>query len=169
MVRLLGAVMVAAGTAAVGFRAAAGLSSRARALDGMAQGLLLLEQELEWDGPPLPLLMERLGERCREPARGLFQDCCRALDRLEREPFSQAWAGLVQGRGELGAAGQEALLPLGDILGRCGLEEQKRAVAGVRLRLEELVRRTEEERLRQGKVYQALGLSGGAFLVILLL
>ena len=38
-----------------------------------------------------------------------------------------------------------------------------------RKRLTELVRRTEEERRRQGKVYQVLGLSGGAFLIILLL
>ena len=39
----------------------------------------------------------------------------------------------------------------------------------LRRRLEELAGRTDGERRRLGKVYQALGLSGGAFLVILLL
>ena len=167
--RLLGAVLVAAGAAWLGFRAAAALSLRAGALEEMAQGLALLEQELELDGPPLPQLMDRLAEETRGPARALFRDCRQALDRLELEPFSQAWEGLVRARGELGREGQAALLPLGETLGRCGCEEQRRAAARVRTRRTELARRTEEERRRQGKVYQVLGLSGGAFLFILLL
>ena len=169
MMRLLGAALVAAGAAWLGFRAAAALSLRARALEEMAQGLALLEQELELDGPPLPQLMERLGEETRGPAKALFRDCRQALDRLEREPFSQAWERLVRAREELGREGRAALLPLGEPLGRCGCEEQQRAVNRVRQRLTELARRTEEERRRQGKVYQVLGLSGGAFLIILLL
>ena len=169
MMRLLGAALVAAGAAWLGFRAAGTLRLRARALEEMAQGLALLEQELEWDGPPLPRLMEELEGRCRGPARALFRDCRRALDELERESLSDAWAELVGARGELGREGQAALLPLRDTLGRCGCEEQRRAAARVRTRLEELARRTEEEQRRQGKVYQVLGLSGGAFLIILLL
>ena len=165
----MGAALVAAGASWLGFRAAAALNHRARALEEMAQGLALLEQELELDGPPLPQLMERLAEGSRGPARALFRDCRQALDRLEEEPFPQAWHRLVRARDELGRAGQETLMPLGDTLGRCGCEEQRRAAARVRIRLEELVQRTEEDRRRQGKVYQVLGLSGGAFLVILLL
>ena len=169
MMRLLGAALVAAGASWLGFRAAAALNHRARALEEMAQGLALLEQELELDGPPLPQLMERLAEGSRGPARALFRDCRRALDELERESLSDAWEELVGARGELGREGQGALLPLGETPGRCGCEEQRRAAARVRLRLEELVHRTEEDRRRQGKVYQVLGLSGGAFLIILLL
>ena len=169
MVRLLGAALVAAGAAWLGFRAAAALSTRARALEEMAQGLALLEQELELDGPPLPQLMERLEGGTRGPAKALFRDCRRALDELERESFSQAWERLVRSREELGREGRGALLSLGETLGRCDCGEQRRAVSRVRKRLTELARRTEEERRRQGKVYQVLGLSGGAFLIILLL
>ena len=135
----------------------------------LTKQIALLEQELELDGPPLPQLMERLAEGSRGPARALFRDCRRALDELERESLSDAWEELVGARGELGREGQGALLPLGETLGRCGCKEQRRAAARVRIRLEELVRRTEEDRRRQGKVYQVLGLSGGAFLIILLL
>ena len=169
MMRLVGAALVAAGTAWLGFRAAAALGSRVRALEDMTQGLVLLEQELELDGPPLPELMERLARSGRGPAQALFRDCRQALDRLEEEPFPQAWHRLVRARDELGRAGQETLMPLGDTLGRCGCEDQRKAAACVRLRLAELARQAEEERRRQSKVYQVLGLSGGAFLVILLL
>ena len=82
MMRLVGAALVAAGTAWLGFRAAAALGCRVRALEDMAQGLVLLEQELELDGPPLPQLMERLEGETRGPAKALFRDCRRALDEL---------------------------------------------------------------------------------------
>lgn len=169
MIRLLGATMVATGAAWMGFRASANLKSRTRALEEMAQGLALLEQELELDAPALPQLMERLIPRSCGPAKTMFQDCRQALERLGEEDFSLAWRRLTGKREELGQAGQQALLPLGDVLGRCACADQRQGVEAVRHHLEALVVRTEEECRSQGKVYQALGLSGGVFLVILLL
>lgn len=169
MLRLLGTVLVAAGCAWIGFRAAAALREQERALQDMDNGLALLEQELELDGPPLPQLMDRLLPRCRGAARELFQGCQQALERLEEESLSQSWRRLVEQRRELGPEGRQCLLSLGDTLGRCGCQEQRQAVAGVRCRLARLNARTEEERRRREKIYQLLGVSGGAFLVILLL
>ncbi|MGE4277140.1 MAG: stage III sporulation protein AB [Lawsonibacter sp.] len=168
MIRLFGAVLVAAGTAWLGVRASAALRDRVRALEDMAEGLALLEQELELDAPALPQLMERLAARVQGPARLLFQDCRRALDHLEEESFSMAWRRLTANREELGEDGQQALFPLGDTLGRCGCQEQRKAVDCVRHRLKELAEQAEEVHRRQGKVYQILGVSGGAFLIILL-
>lgn len=167
--RLLGAALVAAGTAWLGFRASAELRGRVRALENMAEGLALLERELELDAPALPQLMDRLAARVQGPAGALFQDCRRALDHLEEESFSLAWRRLAAEREELGDDGRQALLPLGDTLGRCDCQEQGKAVDCVRRRLEELARRAEEVHRSQGTVYQALGCSGGAFLLILLL
>ena len=169
MIRLVGAVLVAAGCAWGGFRAADGLRGRVRALEEMGRGLALLEQELELDSPPLPQLMDRLVPRCRGPARELFQGCRGALGRLEEESFSSAWRRLVGELEGLGPEGRSCLLPLGDTLGRCGSEEQRQAVSLVGRRLAEAAARAEEDRRRMGRVYQTLGLSGGAFLVILLL
>ena len=76
---------------------------------------------------------------------------------------------LVSGCVSLGGEGQAVLAPLGDALGRYDGERQREALAAVRRRLEELAARLEEDSRRRGRVYQALGLSGGAFLVILLL
>lgn len=169
MTRLIGAALVAAGGAALGFQAAAGLRGRARALEEMAEGLALLERELELNAPPLSRLLARAETRGRGPARALFQGCLRGLEELDREDFSTLWRRLVGERTELLHEGQAVLAPLGDTLGRYDADRQREALSAVRRRLEALAARAEEDSRRQGRVYQALGLSGGAFLVILLL
>ena len=169
MIRLIGAALVAAGGAWVGFLAAAELRSRVRAVRQMAEGLALLERELELNAPPLSRLLACGAARSRGPAEALFRECLRGLNNLDREDFSTLWRRLVSGCVSLGSEGQAVLAPLGDALGRYDEERQREALAAVRRRLEELSARLEEDSRRRGRVYQALGLSGGAFLVILLL
>ncbi len=169
MIRLIGAVLVAAGAAWLGFQAAEELRRRSRAVSQMARGLALLERELELSAPPLPKLLERAAQRSAGPARILFEGCREGMERLDQEEFASLWSRLTAQRGELGAEGQALLVPLGDVLGRYGGQAQIQALAAVRRQLEELAARGEEERRRRGRVYQALGLSGGAFFVILLL
>lgn len=169
MIRLIGAALVAAGGAWVGFLAAAELRSRVRAVRQMAEGLALLERELELSAPPLCQLLERGAALSQGPAQELFRGCAQGLDSLDQERFSTLWRRLASSCGALGPEGQAILLPLGDTLGRYGEDRQQEALAAARRRLEELASRLEENSRRQGRVYQALGLSGGAFLVILLL
>lgn len=169
MVRLIGAVLVAAGAAWMGFQAAGGLRGQVRELRQMAGGLALLEGELELNAPPLSQLLAR-GAACSEgAAREVFQGCAAGLDRLDREGFASLWRRQVALRTELGPEGQAALVPLGDMLGRYGEERQRECLSAVRRRLEETADRLEAEGRSRVRVYEALGLSGGAFLVILLL
>ena len=169
MVRLLGAALVAAGGACLGLQTAAGLRRRGRAVRQAEAGLALLEGELELNAPPLAWLLERGAARSEGPARALFEGCARGLDSLDREDFSALWRRLVAEQEDLTAEGQAVLAPLGDTLGRYEAERQREALSAARRRLEELAGRLEADSRRQGRVYQALGLSGGAFLVILLL
>ena len=169
MLRMMGVVLVAAGGAWLGFQAAAGLHSRVRALRELCAALALMEGELELNAPPLSRLLALGAGHSQGPAGALFQDCLRGLDRLDRESFSQLWRRLVEERSELGAEGQALLAPLGDALGRYDARRQQEALSAARGRLEQLCARLEADSRRQGRVYQALGLSGGAFLVILLL
>ena len=169
MVRLMGAILIAAGSAWLGFGAAGKLGARVRALEELAEGLDRMARELELDQPPLEQLLERLLPSSRGAARTLFAGCREALERLEEEPFARAWERLVESEPLLNKEGQACLLPLGQVLGRCGWEEEQRVLDCAARRLEQEAGRAREERLRMGRVYQVLGVSGGAFLVILLL
>lgn len=169
MMRLIGAALVASGCAWLGFQAAAELRRRVRILRGLGEGLAVLERELELTAPPLPQLLERAAAHSTGPARQLFQGCGQQLPRLEEERFSALWRGQVGRLKGLNQEGRAVLDALGDILGRYDSQAQREGVAAARRRLEQLADQEESERRRRGRVYQALGLSGGAFLVILLL
>ena len=169
MVHVLGAALAAAGAAWLGFRGAAALSAQVRDLRDLEAALALLAQELALDAPPLPALLERLIPRSRGPAVRLFRRCRAALSRLAEEDFPSAWTSAVEELDGLPPEAKDSLLPLGAALGRCGWEDQRRAAEAVRARISELAARAGEDSRRRGRVCRALGLSGGAFLVILLL
>ena len=168
MIRMLGAVCLAAGPVWLGMSSAAELAHRERALGALCAGLELMERELALRLTPLPQLMEELAHRTEEPARRLFSACRRALDGLERETFAHAWRRLTD-QLPVSPEAKRALYPLGEVLGRYDGRGQQAAIAGARRELEGLRARAGEERLRLGKVYGALGVTAGAFLVILLL
>ena len=194
MMRLMGAVLVAFGAAWLGLTAAAELGRKVRRLEQLSIGLELLERELWERGSPLPQVLEELSLRTGEPASTLFAQCAAACGRLDREPFPDAWRRLVTELEGLTPEGRAALLPLGAVALAEGTnvriidastahrtapgwvygfpelkKGQREAIAQARSALERERERAEGEKLRMGRVYQALGLSGGAFLVILLL
>ena len=169
MMRLMGAVLVAFGAAWLGLTAAAELGRKVRRLEQLSIGLELLERGLWERGSPLPQVLEELSLRTGEPASTLFAQCAAACGRLDWEPFPAAWRRLVTELEGLAPEGRAALLPLGEVLGRYEAQGQREAIAQARSALDRERERAEGEKLRMGRVYQALGLSGGAFLVILLL
>lgn len=168
MVRVMGAVMVAAGGAWLGFQAAEGLRRQVRELRRMSAGLAVLEGELELNAPPLSQLLERGAKRSAGSARELFRTCAQGMERLEGD-FSSLWRSQVEAHWELGAEGREALAALGNVLGRYEVPRQRQALSAVRRQLEELAGRLEQDSRGRSRVYEALGISGGAFLIILLL
>lgn len=169
MLRALGAVLIAAGGAWMGFRTADELRRRERALEDMVSGLTLLEQELGLGGLPLGPMFRALSEQVKGPAKTLFAVCGTELLRTDRPAFPVIWSKLVQELPGLDQEARRTLSLLGETLGRCDGRSQQQAVAAIRKQLEEQRRRAGENRRRQGRVYQILGLTGGAFLVILLM
>lgn len=169
MLKLLGAIMAAAGCTGLGVTRDRQLREGVRTLDQLIRGLALLEGELALRGLPLPQLMEGLAQRCNGAAGRLFAACARGLDDPERTAFSQVWAGEVDGLEGLSPEGRDLLRPLGQYLGRYETARQCGAVEETRKQLALLREREGENCRRMGRVYQALGVTGGAFLMILLL
>lgn len=169
MVKLLGSVLVASAAAYLGFRAAAGFRARVRGLDELAAGLRLMEQELELAAPELEELMRRLSLHTRGAAKVLFSSYARSLEKLDRELPGQLWERCVTDLEGVSPAGKNCLAPLGEILGRYDSREQRACVAAVRVRLEHLREEENSQCREKCRVCQTIGLSGGAFLIVLLL
>ena len=170
MIRLLGAVLLTCGGAAIGFSAAAALTRRARGLRAVLGALELLERELSFRLTPLPDLLARLAQLAAPPASGFFAACREGLDQLGEQSMAQIWAAALARRPmDLAPEDKNILLELGGVLGRYDGPGQREALGEIRARLLCQAERAEEESRRMGRVYGALGLSAGSFLVIVLL
>lgn len=169
MKRLLGICMLAGCAAWTGFRAARDLRRRERTLGELEQGLALLSRELGLSAPPMNELLAKLADQSAGAARTLFLEAGKALEQLDVRSFSEGWAIVVQNLPDLQRDSREVLAELGRVLGSYGGGEQRQALDAARKELGRLREAARAEWRRMGRVYQAMGLSGGAFFLILLL
>lgn len=169
MIKLLGCVLIAASALRLGFSAAGELRRRVRVLEELCEGLGLMEQELELAAPELGELMERLRRRTRGAYRRLSSGFGDSLSRLGEKSVGELWRECVEQVSDLSDEGKMLLSSLGECLGRFDAREQRECVAAVRGRLERLREREEVTCREKCRLCHALTLSGGAFLVILLL
>lgn len=169
MIKLLGSVLIAGAAAWLGLTASLHLRRRVRALDEIAGALLLLEQELELSAPDLEHLALRVSRSSRGAGRTLFARFGASLQHLGAYTAAQLWERAVEQQEELALEGRRRLLLLGECLGRFDSREQRACVCAVRARLEQLRQQEEGECRARCRTCHALCLSGGAFLVILLI
>lgn len=165
---LLGSGLIGAGSVWIGLQKRRRLRGRVRALEQMQEGLALLCQELEWDAPPLPELMGRLRDHSRGTARDLFSECEQALKRLDTQSFSDAWEEILGRLEELGEDARHLQL-LAGVLGRGDCAQQRRGAECCRAQILQALERARERERCLGRLCQLVSVSGGAFLIILLL
>lgn len=168
MLRLAGAVLVAAGGAWLGFSAAGELRRRERTLRALLGALDWMERELSFRLAPMPELLGGAALRTDGPVSDFFAHCRDGLDGLGEKTLALLWR---EGLGHLGLDERAAvaLEELGDALGRCDGEGQVRAVGRARAELDRALDQAREDRKDIGRMYRVLGVSAGAVLVILLL
>ena len=168
VIKLLGCTCVAAAAACLGLRAAARLRGQVRALDELATGLELLEQELDLHAPELEVLMRDLSGRTWGAAKQLFSSFAEML-KSEEGAVSENWERCVSDLEWVIQEGKVCLYGLGEVLGRYDCREQRDCVAAVRRRLESVREAERAQCQNRCRTCQTVGLSGGAFLIILLL
>lgn len=170
MLKLLGAVLLMGGASAIGFSAAAHLRARVNCLRSLERTLEFMERELAFRLTPVPALFSSLARSAQEPASTFYKLCVKGLENLGEKPLNVLWGEALE-YAKLPLQDDEArtLAELGDVLGQYDGEGQREALALTRERLTHFLERAEEERGRMEKVYCALGLSSGAFLLLVLL
>ena len=170
MLKLIGAFLLTGGGLILGLAPAGTISRRLEALAGWRTALELWEGELAFRLPDLPQLFGALSRRTAGPAGEALAAVGAGLRSLGERTFEEIWVGaLLENAGPLDGEDLEPLLALGQVLSRCGWEDQRQGVERARQRLEERMTALRRELTGKGKAWAALGFSLGAFLTILLL
>lgn len=170
MIRLLGAVLLAGGAALLGIAAAHRTKSRVYDLQMLTEGLQSILRELSYRLAPLPELLCSAKEQTDERVQLFFSLCAQGAEHLNGRSFQEIWEQAAEAsQMHLEREDWLCLQPLGSVLGRYDCENQRQALDASLSRLEERCREAAEQSQTLGKLYRVLGLTAGAFLIILLL
>lgn len=170
MIRLIGALLTAAGGAFWGFAAARRLRRRARVLRQLAGAMEQMEREISFRLTPMPELMEELAAAYPPPVGTLFANCRRGLEDLGERSLAEIWrTALADTDLDLEGRGAAVLDELGEVLGRFEESSLRAALARAGAQLTREAELAREEAENRGRMYQTLGLASGGLVVILLL
>lgn len=168
MIRLVGAVLLSGGAAALGFGAVRHLERRVRDLNMLSAGLAVMKRELSWKLTSLPELLTRASQETKGQVSDFFRLCSIGARHLNGRPFRQIWEqGMESVRLQIEPEDLAVLQQVGGVLGRYDGEHQRQALEEAIARMDERRRAAADRRNRMGRVYGTLGLTAGAFLVIL--
>lgn len=166
--KTVGCILLLGASGWFGLGAVWGLKARAAQLAALLGALEEMERELSCRLTPMPELLGRLA-RTTGPVGEFFALCAEGLDRLGERSFAQLWNRALEAAGlSLEEEDLRPLAELGGSLGRYDGASQCAALQQAHGRLEERLRDAEERRERLGRVYGALSLAAGTFLIILL-
>lgn len=159
--RLLGAVLLVAGCAGVGWRRTRALREQVTALEDMVAALDLLRGEILTNRTPLPEVAGELARSGPGSVRGVFAAVYAGLRCPGGRGFPELWRrSLAQCRALEGEAAG-ALERLGTKLGRFAAPEQAAAIDRCIARLERELAESREKLRRDGRLGPALGAAAG--------
>ena len=166
--KALGCALLLGASGWFGLGAVWGLKARTDQLRAFLGALEEMERELSCRLAPMPELLEHLA-RTPGPVGAFFALCAGELDLLGERSFSLLWDRALDAADlSLDEEDRRPLLELGGSLGRYDCASQCAAIGQARARLEIRLGAAEERRERLSRVYGALSLAAGTFLIILL-
>ena len=170
MLRLVGAGMLLAASAALGLSAAGELTARVRDLEQLILAIKSMEWELHSKRSLLPEVLRRTMSCMTGNVKEFYLLCISRLERKEGVPFSQIWEQAAEAAPlHLNDTDRALLLEVGRILGRSDADSQCIALKETRERLTRALEDAREEKNRMGRVYGMLGITAGSFLAIILI
>lgn len=171
MIKIIGAVLLIAGTAAWGLSGVIRLRNRAKNLSALCYAVGAMRSEICDRLTPTPEVLEMLSGEAQYPANLLFNNASERMMSIGTQPFSVIWRGAVENTPELLLNGGEAevLCELGLFLGRYNVEEQRSAFDHAERRLEEMTHKAEAVRDTNSRMHAFLGVAAGIFAVVILI
>lgn len=170
MIRMFGALLLAAGAILLGCAADRHLKRRVVELQDLIQGLSTILRELEYRAAPLPDLLGVAAVHTSGQASAFFQLCAQSAEHLNGRTFQEVWRQTMEAvQLRLEQADLTILAQLGTFLGRYDTEGQRKMLENTIAQMETQRLSAQEQSVRMGKVYRVLSLTGGAFVLILMI
>ena len=171
MIKLIGAAVILISSALSSVRAVKRLGDRVRSMQSICASLEIMKSEIGSRLTPIPEIFELLAEQADQPARALYKNASKQMDRLGELSLSAIWKNAVESTPELRLTDTEklTLCEVGMCLGRYDPQDQQIMLDRAAGRFESYRKRAEEDRQRNFKTQAYLGVISGVFIVIVLL
>jgi len=168
MFKIIGAIMICTGSAAIGITAANKLGIRIRILNEWLSIFDLMHAEIKFLLTPVDELMGKCQINSKKEIKRFFDECINAFNFKENLVFIDTWKDTLNSAEylELTYAEKQILVDLGNVLGRYDANEQATRIEHLRKAMEARAKAAESEKMRLGKLYSSLGVACGIALVI---
>lgn len=170
MIRMVGAALLAGGSAMLGVCAVRHMNSRVKDLNQLLIGMETMARELDYRLAPLPELLRQAAAQSDGRASMFYDLCAQGAEHLNGRTFQTVWCqALEAAQLRLERGDVELLEQLGGVMGRYDGESQRKALDTAMARLEARQSAAADQSRRLGRVYSVLSLTAGGFLMILLI
>lgn len=170
MVRIIGAGLLLTASTALGFSAAAELRAHVRELEQFIGSFELMERELKGRLTPLPELLRLAANTMKTSVKEFYLLCSALCAKKQDRSFSFIWKNALRAvQLRLTEPELQVVESLGEVLGRYDAGSQIAALQEASERLKGELAAAKERQIHMGKVYGALGMTAGMFLVIILI
>ncbi|UHA72870.1 stage III sporulation protein SpoIIIAB [Paenibacillus sp. 481] len=173
MIKLIGATLIIAAAASMGWMKSASYAARPQQLRQMNNALQRLETAIVYGHTPLSAAFTDIGRQLRPPLQLLFHAAAKAIESSAAVPRTarEAWHDALKQYGSATALKAEdlrVLVELGYSLGVSDRDEQKKHIRHAIKQLEQEEYTAREEFQRYGTMCRSLGVLCGVLAVILM-
>lgn len=171
-IKILGCIVILAATTSGGYVMAGKYSSRVRHLRLVQNGFSMIENEIFFTSTPLPQTFQKTAGRIGKPVNRVFAIASDILNSHMGYTAGEAWS-IAIGRTKdilcLNEEDMEILRNFAKSLGCTDKENQEKNFRLVEVQLNLQLKKAEEDRSKNERMYKNLGFLLGATLVILLI
>ncbi len=172
MFKMVGAILIIIGSGITGLIIARNYSLRPQQIRYLRNGMQMLETEILYGLTPLPEALRRIGQRLPFPIGQFYLRTSELLTHGEGLPAFEAWEIALrdlQDNSALLAEDLDILYYFGQSLGGSDRQEQEKNLRLVLEQLRQLEIKAEELKVKNKKLWQYLGFSLGAVVVLILI
>ena len=171
LLKTIGSILILCVSAAIGLSKRSQLARHVNILKGLISAFEIIHSEISCMCTATEELLERLCNIASGEVKCFFDDCLDGLRTRRDLPFALIWSRSVKDAGylELSHQESEALLELGNSLGRYNADETLRALNYAIRNFEGYLKAASDTRARLGKLYGNLSIIAGIALVIILI